>query len=162
MFFNFTPNSIITHWINYEKIGNLNSASISRAKCMFQFHGELNIVSWYRCILPSQPGCWTAVWPCTCSHCDLVMFTSLTSPSGQASSSDHLIHLLCDVCSMSVSLMCATRYTDPLLVQCWASVADDGPTLNQHWAGVSCLRACHTLAISLNDRYVCKPIYWCK
>ena len=26
-----------------------------------------------------------------------------------------------------------TRYTDPMLVLCWASVADDGPALNQHW-----------------------------
>ena len=31
-----------------------------------------------------------------------------------------------------------TRYTDPMLVQCWASVADDGPALNQQWVSVSC------------------------
>ena len=31
------------------------------------------------------------------------------------------------------------RYTDPMLVKCWASVADDSPTLNQHWVSVSCL-----------------------
>ena len=32
----------------------------------------------------------------------------------------------------------STRYTDPILVQCWNSVADGGPTLYQHWVGVSC------------------------
>ena len=25
----------------------------------------------------------------------------------------------------------------PILFQCWASVADDGPTLKQHWVKVS-------------------------
>ena len=30
-----------------------------------------------------------------------------------------------------------TRYTDPMLVQCWARVANDGPTLNQHFVSVS-------------------------
>ena len=30
-----------------------------------------------------------------------------------------------------------TRYTDPMLVQCWASVADAVPTLNQHWFNAS-------------------------
>ena len=36
-----------------------------------------------------------------------------------------------------------TRDIDPMLVQCWASVVDDGPTLNQHWVNVSttCLLA---------------------
>ena len=29
------------------------------------------------------------------------------------------------------------RYTDPMLAQCWASVADDGSTLNQQWIIVS-------------------------
>ena len=28
-----------------------------------------------------------------------------------------------------------------MLIQCWASVADDGPTLYQHWMNVSCLLA---------------------
>ena len=32
-----------------------------------------------------------------------------------------------------------TRYSNPLLVQCWASVVDGGPTLDQHWFDVSCL-----------------------
>ena len=27
---------------------------------------------------------------------------------------------------------------DPMLVYCWANVADAGPTLNQHWVDVSC------------------------
>ena len=29
-------------------------------------------------------------------------------------------------------------YTDPMLVQCWTSVADDSPTLNQHCVSVLC------------------------
>ena len=32
-----------------------------------------------------------------------------------------------------------TRDIEPMLVQCWASVVDDGPALNQHWVNVSCL-----------------------
>ena len=31
-----------------------------------------------------------------------------------------------------------TPNTHPMLVQCWASVADVGPTLIQHWISVSC------------------------
>ena len=27
--------------------------------------------------------------------------------------------------------------TDPMLDQCWASVADDGTTLSQHWVSVT-------------------------
>ena len=27
----------------------------------------------------------------------------------------------------------------PMMVQCWASVADGGPALNQHWVNVPCL-----------------------
>ena len=34
-----------------------------------------------------------------------------------------------------------TTHTDPLLNQCSASVADGGPTLNQHWIHVLCLLA---------------------
>ena len=32
-----------------------------------------------------------------------------------------------------------TRYIEPLLVQCWSTVYDAGPTLNQQWLNVSCL-----------------------
>ena len=32
-----------------------------------------------------------------------------------------------------------TRYTDPMLSQCWSSVYDAGPTLSQNWVSVSCL-----------------------
>ena len=32
-----------------------------------------------------------------------------------------------------------TRYIEPMLVYCWADVADDGPTLNEHWFNVTCL-----------------------
>ena len=30
------------------------------------------------------------------------------------------------------------RDVDPMLIQCWASVADAGPTLNHHRSDVSC------------------------
>ena len=30
-----------------------------------------------------------------------------------------------------------TRDIEPLLVQCWASVVDGGPTLNQQWLNLS-------------------------
>ena len=33
----------------------------------------------------------------------------------------------------------SARHTDLMLVQCWTSVCDAGPTLNQHWVSVSCL-----------------------
>ena len=32
-----------------------------------------------------------------------------------------------------------TRDIEPLLVQCWSTVYDAGPTLNQQWLNVSCL-----------------------
>ena len=32
-----------------------------------------------------------------------------------------------------------TRYVEPMLFYCWASVADNGPTLKRHWLNVSCL-----------------------
>ena len=32
-----------------------------------------------------------------------------------------------------------TQDIDPMLVQCWASVVDGGPTLDQHWVDVLCL-----------------------
>ena len=32
-----------------------------------------------------------------------------------------------------------TRDIEPLLVQCWASVVDGGPTLNQQWLNGACL-----------------------
>ena len=32
-----------------------------------------------------------------------------------------------------------TRDIEPLLIQCWASVVDGGPTLNQQWLNVACL-----------------------
>ena len=37
--------------------------------------------------------------------------------------------------------VCGTEKRDihPTLEQCWASVADDGPTLNADWANVSCV-----------------------
>ena len=32
-----------------------------------------------------------------------------------------------------------SRDIQPMLAQCWSSVADDGPTLRQHWLNISCL-----------------------
>ena len=32
-----------------------------------------------------------------------------------------------------------TRGAELVLIKCWATVGDDGPTLNQHWFSVSCL-----------------------
>ena len=45
---------------------------------------------------------------------------------------------LCLLCQYKVSTQ-KTQDIDSMLVQCWASVVDDGPTLNQHWVNVSCL-----------------------
>ena len=41
--------------------------------------------------------------------------------------------------STSRRLYQQTRYINPVLVQCWASVVAGGPTLHQHWVDVSCL-----------------------
>ena len=35
-----------------------------------------------------------------------------------------------------------TRDIVPMLVQCWSTVYDAGPTLNQQWDNVSCLLGC--------------------
>ena len=35
-----------------------------------------------------------------------------------------------------------TRDANPIAFQCWASVADNGPTLKLHWVNVSCLLGC--------------------
>ena len=32
-----------------------------------------------------------------------------------------------------------TRHVNPMLVECWASVLDVGPILQQHWVDISCL-----------------------
>ena len=49
-----------------------------------------------------------------------------------------------------------TRYIAPLLVQCWASVVDGGPTLNQHWDNVSCLLTLLFLLLTLRAlKYLC-------
>ena len=47
----------------------------------------------------------------------------------------------------SVSLAQQTRYIDPMLVQCWTSVVDGDPTLDQHWIDVSCLLGYHHLNV---------------
>ena len=41
-----------------------------------------------------------------------------------------------DPCKYSLAFQ-QTRKVHPMLVQCWASVVDGGPTLNRHWVNVS-------------------------
>ena len=43
------------------------------------------------------------------------------------------------------------RNVQPMLVQCWPSIVDDGPTLYQHWLNVSCLleRLCNKWIICI-------------
>ena len=43
------------------------------------------------------------------------------------------------LCSIKAGTSQQTRDVDVMLVWCWASVADGGPTLNQHWHNVSCI-----------------------
>ena len=31
-----------------------------------------------------------------------------------------------------------TQDVEPMLIQCWVTVCDVGPTLNQHWVNVFC------------------------
>ena len=42
-------------------------------------------------------------------------------------------------CSSFLIASQQTRDIEPLLVQCWSTVYDAGPTLNQQWLNVSCL-----------------------
>ena len=47
-------------------------------------------------------------------------------------------------CASVGALTRSARYTDPMLVQCWAIVSDASPTLNQHRVSVSFVRGrCH-------------------
>ena len=43
-----------------------------------------------------------------------------------------------------------TRYVESMLFYCWASVADNGPTLKQHWLKVLCLFG-HNINIITHD-----------
>ena len=45
------------------------------------------------------------------------------------------------VCSYSIQrgMTLETRDVRPRLCECWASVADGGPTFNRRWVNVSCL-----------------------
>ena len=38
-----------------------------------------------------------------------------------------------------------TRGVEPVLVWCWASAADGGPALDQHWVNISCLLGRYSL-----------------
>ena len=49
-------------------------------------------------------------------------------------SNQHWVCWLCWLCGGGGARQ--TGYTDPILAKCWASIADDGSTLNQHWVSV--------------------------
>ena len=57
-----------------------------------------------------------------------------------------------------------TRYVDPALVWCWASVADGGPTLNHRWVNY---RVCWKFWVILGhwimdlDPTIDKTVVWC-
>ena len=43
-----------------------------------------------------------------------------------------------------------TPDVDPMLLWCWASVADGGPTLQQHWVSVLCLLGARCTFVAIN------------
>ena len=49
-----------------------------------------------------------------------------------------------------------TRYVEPMLFYCWASVAYNGPTLKRHWLNVSCLLG-HNIKITTHDIFCFFP-----
>ena len=71
---------------------------------------------------------------CVCAFCSLIM---------QAVKHETLTQHLPDIGSVSActAWLAAqqTRGVEPVLVLCWASVADGGPELDQHWVNLSCL-----------------------
>ena len=55
-----------------------------------------------------------------------------------------------------------SKHVDPMLVQCWPTICDVGPTSNQHWFNVSCLLGCvqlskHKEILSFVD---CFGMFW--
>ena len=40
-----------------------------------------------------------------------------------------------------------TQEIDPMLVRCWSTVYDAGPTLNKHWVNLLCLLCCVVKAV---------------
>ena len=50
----------------------------------------------------------------------------------------------------------------PLLVQCWAIVVDDGPTLSQHWVHITyrenCLVVCFKILHVTDNKYIVDTI----
>ena len=52
----------------------------------------------------------------------------------------YLIRVHCVVWHERRAISGIQRDVEPMLVWCWASVADAGPVSNQHWFYVSCLR----------------------
>ena len=49
-----------------------------------------------------------------------------------------------------------TRVVEQMLVECWPSVEDDGPTVNQHWFNVSCL-----LGFTISSTTAFQPMMFC-
>ena len=65
-----------------------------------------------------------------------------------------------------------TRDVQPMLVQCWPTVFDAGPTLFQHWVNVSCSRRWPNIVPTLAERLLLAgltanlssflPSHWCR
>ena len=77
-----------------------------------------------------------------------------------------LVILCLECCRMHMALYLSHQLQDkhPMLVQCWASVADAGPTLNQHRIYIPCFLAylteidvCHHQEIAECSSY-CSPL----
>ena len=50
---------------------------------------------------------------------------------------------ICTPAQLDDSCQCVHKqssFGEPIVALCWASVADNGPTLIQHWFNTSCLR----------------------
>ena len=58
----------------------------------------------------------------------------------------------------ALNLTVETRGVEPVLVLCWASVANGGPELDQHWVNVSCLLRLLTGHISVLHITGCEDI----
>ena len=77
---------------------------------------------------------------CILVQCDIPILVQCDIPSLHSAMCRTMWRELCN--------MYTTQWTGdihPKLVQCWASVADDGPSLYRHWVNVSCLlrKLCH-------------------
>ena len=81
---------------------------------------------------PTLTPTYSFVYPLLCLHCVYIIF--FRGPHGRRVKGQWV----------GVGLHCLTRSPantrrEPVLVLGWASVADGGPELDQHWVNVSCL-----------------------